>query len=104
MIYRISEIGVYIKKPFIGNNLNKCLQVLERHYNQVGFEIKQGRRKLEWHNVETAEMLASEFDMQCPSIRQKPLKTNELKIGVKKAVTRVKVKRSRSIRGRRRGF
>ena len=92
------------KKPCIGNNLNKSLQVLDRHYNQVGLEIKQGRRKLEWHNVETAEMLANEFDMQCPSIRQKPLKTNELKIGVKKAVTRVKVKRSRSIRGRRRGF
>ena len=60
--------------------------------------------ELEWHNVETAEMLASEFDMQCRSIRQKPLKTNELKIGVKKAKTGVKVTRSRSIRGRRRGF
>ena len=95
--------GLY-KKPCIGNNLNKCLQVLEHYYNQVGFEIKQGRRKLEWHNVETAEMLASEFDMQCPSIRQKPLKTNELKIGVKKAKTGVKVTRSRSIGGRRRGF
>ena len=49
-------------------------------------------------------MLASEFDMKCPSIRQKPLKTNELKIGVKEAKTGVKVTRSRSIRGRRRGF
>ena len=98
------EVRGLDKKPCIGNNLKKCLQVLERHYNQVGLEIKQGRRKLEWHNVETAEMLAREFDMQCPSIRQKPLKTNELKIGVKKAKTRVKVTRSRSIRGRRRDF
>ena len=30
--------GLY-KKPCIGNNLNKCLQVLDRHYNQVGLKF-----------------------------------------------------------------
>ena len=58
------------QKPYIDDNLNTCLQVLERHYNQVGLEIEQGRRKLEGHNLETAEMLASEFDIQCPPIKQ----------------------------------
>ena len=58
------------QKPYIDDNLNTCWQVLERHYNQVGLEIEQGRRKLEGHNLETAEMLASEFDIQSPPIKQ----------------------------------
>ena len=86
-----------VQKPYIDDNLNTCLQVLERHYNQVGLEIKQGWRKLELYNVETAEMLASEFDIQCPLIKQWPLNFNELKIGDKKVKTLVGVTRSRSI-------
>ena len=50
--------------PCTGNYTNTCLEVLERHYNQVGLEIKQGR-KVEWSNVETVEKLASEFNIQC---------------------------------------
>ena len=51
--------------PCTGSYTNTCLEVLERHYNQVGLEIKQGR-KVEWSNVETVEKLASEFKIQCP--------------------------------------
>ena len=51
--------------PCTGSYTNTCLEVLERHYNQVGLEIKQGR-KVEWSNVEIVEKLASEFNIQCP--------------------------------------
>ena len=51
--------------PCTGNNTNACLQVLERHYNQVGLEIKQYGRKIEWHNVEIVDKLANEFDIKC---------------------------------------
>ena len=56
------------RNPCKGNNTNTCLQILERHYNQVGLEIKQGR-KLEWSNLERADKLASEFDIKCPPIK-----------------------------------
>ena len=51
--------------PCTGNSTNACLQVLERHYNQVGLEIKQQVRKVEWTNVETVEKLANEFEIKC---------------------------------------
>ena len=54
--------------PCTGNSTNTCLQVLERHYNQVGLEIKQQVRKLKWTNVETVEKLANEFDITCPPL------------------------------------
>ena len=54
--------------PCTGNSTNACLQVLERHYNQVGLEIKQQVRKVEWTNVETVEKLANEFGIKCPPI------------------------------------
>ena len=56
------------KHPCKGDLTNTCLQVLERHYNQVGLEIKQGR-KLEWSSLETADTLASEFGITCPPIK-----------------------------------
>ncbi|CAH3164084.1 unnamed protein product [Porites lobata] len=31
-----------VQEPYIDDNLNTCLRVLERYYNQVGLEIKQG--------------------------------------------------------------
>ena len=53
--------------PCKGNITQTCLQVLERHYNQVGHEIKQGR-KLEWSTLEIAEKVASEFGVTCQPI------------------------------------
>ena len=47
--------------------MQTCLQVLERHYNQVGREIKQGR-KLEWSTLEISEKVASEFGVTCQPI------------------------------------
>ena len=40
-----------------GNITFTCLRILERHYNQVGLEIKQGRN-VEWRNIETVEQIA----------------------------------------------
>ena len=54
--------------PCTGNSTNFCLQVLERHYNQVGLEIKQQVRKVEWTNLETVEKLADEFEIKCPPL------------------------------------
>ncbi|CAH3140304.1 unnamed protein product [Porites lobata] len=53
--------------PCKGNITQTCLQVLEHHYNQVGREIKQGR-KLEWSTLEIAEKVASEFGVTCQPI------------------------------------
>ena len=54
--------------PCTGNSTNTCLQVLERHYNQVGLEIKQQVREMNWTNVETVEKLANEFEIKCPPL------------------------------------
>ena len=53
--------------PCKGNITQTCLQILERHYNQVGLEIKQGRN-LEWSNLETADKLSREFGVTCKAI------------------------------------
>ena len=50
-----------------GNNSFTCLRILERHYNQVGLEIKQGR-KLEWRNIETVEQIAKNSGITCNPI------------------------------------
>ena len=52
----------FIKDPLrspcnAGNITFTCLRILERHYNQVGLEIKQGRN-LEWRKKETVEQIA----------------------------------------------
>ena len=54
--------------PCTGNNAKSCLQVLKRHYNQVGLEIKQHERKMKWTNLETVEKLANEFEIKCPPL------------------------------------
>ncbi|CAH3164096.1 unnamed protein product [Porites lobata] len=53
--------------PCTGKHTSTCLRVLERHYKQIGSEIKKGR-EVEWRNVETVEKLANEFDIQCSSL------------------------------------
>lgn len=56
------------QSPCTGNNTSLCWQVLERHYNQIGLEIKQNWRQLDWRNVETVEKLANEMDIKCRPI------------------------------------
>ena len=50
-----------------GNNNLTCLRILERHYNQVGVEIKEGR-KLEWSNMKIVEQLAKNSGIKCNTI------------------------------------
>ena len=53
--------------PCPGERRNTCLQILERYYNEVGLEIKQKARKLDWNNVKTVEKLAEESNLKCSS-------------------------------------
>ena len=50
--------------PCIGSKRNHCLKNLERHYYQVGIDIKQGR-EIKWQDLEVVERLAKEADMIC---------------------------------------
>ena len=50
--------------PCAGSKRNHCLKSLERHYNQVGIDIKQGR-EIKWRDLEVVERLAKEADMIC---------------------------------------
>ena len=68
LIFFVQDLQVGNRNhPCKGNNTQTCLQVLERHYNQVGREIKQGR-KLEWSTLEISEKVASEFGVTCQPI------------------------------------
>ena len=51
-----------------GNNTKVCLDILERHYNTVGLEIKTDRRRVEWGDLEIVEKLAKEVDIRCESL------------------------------------
>ena len=54
------------KTPCTGNKTTEhCLKVLDRHYNQVGLDIKKGR-KIQWMDFETVTTLAKEADIICP--------------------------------------
>ena len=67
-LQRVKSLGgnTFVEQSLCtGSNTNFCLQVLERHYNQVGLEIKQNVRKLEWHNIETVKKLANDVDIKC---------------------------------------
>jgi len=50
--------------PCTRSKRNHCLKNLERHYNQVGTEINQGR-EIKWRDPETVERLAKEADIIC---------------------------------------
>ena len=50
--------------PCTGRNRKDCLNVLERHYNQVGLDIRNGRQ-IQWKDFETVETLADEVDIVC---------------------------------------
>jgi len=53
------------KTPCTGNKKTEhCLKVLDRHYNQVGLDIRKGR-KIQWEDFETVETLAKELDIIC---------------------------------------
>ena len=55
--------------PCPKNREQTCLQLLERNYNQIGLEIKQKTRKLDWKNVEIVEKLAKELKLQCDVLK-----------------------------------
>jgi len=56
------------KTPCTGNKTTEhCLKVLDRHYNQVGLDIKKGR-KIQWKDFETVTTLAKEADIICPML------------------------------------
>ena len=59
---------VILPKPCEGNMSSFCLKVLERHYKQVGLELKQNGRKLDWRDLKTVEKLADEVGIKCKSI------------------------------------
>jgi len=53
------------KTPCTGNKkTDHCLKVLDRHYKQVGLDIRKGR-KIQWEDFETVETLAKELDIIC---------------------------------------
>ena len=59
--------------PCTGNKkTDHCLKVLDRHYKEVGLDIRKGR-KMEWKDFETVETLANEVDIICT---MKAIKTN----------------------------
>ena len=52
--------------PCTGNNTTEhCLKVLDGHYNQVGLDIKKGR-KMQWKDFETVTTIAKEAGIICP--------------------------------------
>ncbi|KAK2548657.1 hypothetical protein P5673_031098 [Acropora cervicornis] len=53
------------QNPCAGNNTDYCLQVLGDHYKEVGLEIKENGRKLDWRGVKTVEELAKEIGITC---------------------------------------
>ena len=54
--------------PCAGKNADYCLQVLGDHYKEVGLEIKNNLRKLNWSGVEVVEKLAKEMGMKCRNL------------------------------------
>ena len=52
--------------PCTGSKKNDCLKVLERHFNQVALDIKNGRN-MQWRDFQTVEKLANEDDIICTS-------------------------------------
>ena len=55
--------------PCPGDHTKTCLQILQRHYNQVGLEIQQNARKLDWRDLETVEKFANEVKLECTFIK-----------------------------------
>ena len=55
--------------PCPKNREETCVQLLERNYDQIGLEIKQKTRKLDWKNVEIVEKLAKELKLQCDVLK-----------------------------------
>ena len=52
-----------------GDSTKVCLDILERHYNTVGLELKTDRRRIEWSDLEIVEKLANEVDIRCESLK-----------------------------------
>ena len=53
------------KTPCIGNKkTDHCFKVLDGHYQQVGLDIRKGR-KIQWKDFEMVETLAKDVDVTC---------------------------------------
>ncbi len=52
----------------IGDLRRTCLEVLWCHYNLVGSEIRENKRRMNWSDVEIVEKLANEINATCPII------------------------------------
>ena len=65
----LQRVENLVQTPCTGDNTNACLQVLKRHYNQIGLEIKRNERKLDWRDLEIVEKLANEVDIVCKSLK-----------------------------------
>ena len=56
------------KTPCFGNKkTDHCLKVLDRHYKQVGLDIRKGR-KMQWKDFETVKTLANEAGIICSNL------------------------------------
>ena len=47
----LQRVEHLLQTPCTGNKTTACLKALERHYNQVGLEIKRNERKLDWADL-----------------------------------------------------
>ena len=55
--------------PCPSSREDTCLQLLERNYDQIGLEIKQKTRKLDWQDVKIVGKLAIELELQCDVLK-----------------------------------
>ena len=51
-----------------GDLKTTCLAVLQRHYDLVGSEIREKKRRMEWSDLEIVEKLVKEINTTCPAI------------------------------------
>ena len=65
----LQRVENLLQTPCTDNKTNACLKALERHYNQVGLEIKRSERKVDWADLERVEKLANEVDIVCKSLK-----------------------------------
>ena len=53
--------------PCTGNFTKSCLDILERHFEKIGGEIKTNSRRVEWEDSEKVDTLARVAGVTCPA-------------------------------------
>ncbi|CAB4010078.1 Hypothetical predicted protein [Paramuricea clavata] len=56
-----------IPHPCTGNFTKSCLDILERHIEKIGGEIKTNSRRIEWEDFEKVDTLARVAGVTCPA-------------------------------------